>query len=374
MANIKKYTKKDGSTAYQFSVYLGVDEKTGKKKRTTRRGFPSKKEAKLALARLELGEDTPESKSYKKYTTFKDVYEMWLPIYSSKVSDATLFNTKNFFKNYILPDFGKMPIRTITLNDCQQAVLRWSEHTVKFKIIKNYTQQVFNYARKNNFIESDPFAEVELPTIKKIGNKKDADKFYTRDELNAFLDWAHARLTFSDFTAFRLMAYTGIRKGELRALTWHDINFKTGTIDINKAIKGNETLGTTKNTSSERVLSLDKETLKVLKKWQLNQRKEFLKRGISVNENQYIFTDEFNQSYMYRDHLRDMMKKYPGKKITIHGFRHTHATLLLNAGANYKEVQSRLGHATADMTMNVYVHSMAKEDKSSKLFANYLKG
>ena len=58
MASIKKYIKKDGSTAYMFNAYLGVDPSTGKSKRTTRRGFRTQKEAKLALSRLELEIDT----------------------------------------------------------------------------------------------------------------------------------------------------------------------------------------------------------------------------------------------------------------------------------------------------------------------------
>lgn len=76
MAIIKKYIKKDGSTAYMFNAYLGVDALTGKSKRTTRRGFRTQKEAKLALSRLELEVDT---KGFVKqnYSTFKDVYELW---------------------------------------------------------------------------------------------------------------------------------------------------------------------------------------------------------------------------------------------------------------------------------------------------------
>src|SRR5699024_7667817 len=123
----------------------------------------------------------------------------------------------------------------------------------------------------------------------------------------------------------------------------------------------------TKNTSSERVLSLDPMTVSILKKWKLEQRKEFLKLGITINNDQFIFSDEYNTSCMIRDHLRDMMKKYPGKKITIHGFRHTHATLLLEAGANYKDVQDRLGHSTAEMTINVYAHSVKNDDQLIRL-------
>src|SRR5699024_7106663 len=145
-----------------------------------------------------------------------------------------------------------------------------------------------------------------------------SDKFYTKKELLDFLKWAHENLNFMDFTAFYLLAITGLRKGELRALVWNDIDFKTGTLSINKAIKtiGNtEKIGVTKNESSIRIISLDEISLSLLTK--LKEK----------STNQLIFTNETNDSFMYRDHLRDMMKKYPNKKITIHGFRHTNATL-----------------------------------------------
>lgn len=144
------------------------------------------------------------------------------------------------------------------------------------------------------------------------------------------------------------------------------------SIDINKAVKGSEKIGPTKNDTSTRVIGIDEETTAILKRWRLEQRKDFLKRGISINRSQFVFTDEENKTFMYRDHLRDMMKKYPEKQIDIHGFRHTHATLLLDAGVNYKDVQARLGHKSADMTMNVYAHPIQNDQQITAKFTQYL--
>lgn len=377
MAKIKEYTKKDGSTAYMFNAYVGINPETGKAKRTTRRGFKTSKEARLALARLELGVDKPNPKNQiqKKYTTFKDVYEMWFEIYKrTNLSEHTIVGTERFFRLYILPEIGEKVIDTITFNDCQKAVLNWADKTVKVTTIKSYATRVFKYARKNGLIVYNPFEDVEMPEKVKP-NKKESEQFYTKKELNDFLSWAENNLLYGDYAAFRLLAFTGLRKGELRALQWNDLNSKTIKLDINKAVKAKrvgEKIGPTKNDASARLIGLDDDTIKVLRKWKLEQQKYFLKRGMSLKENQFIFPDENNTTFMYRDHLRDVMKKYPGKKITIHGFRHTHATLSLDAGIYYKDVQKRLGHRTAEMTMNVYAHAIGDDTKITKTFADYI--
>ncbi|MCF1684270.1 Arm DNA-binding domain-containing protein [Tetragenococcus halophilus] len=256
-----------------FNTYLGINSKTGKPKRTTRRGFKSIKKAKLALARLELGEDeaTLKNQMQKKYITFKDVYEMWLPIYKAKVENSTLNLTENYFFYYILPDLDDRLIIGITYNDCHQSILRWSKHTSKFRAIRGYAQQVFKYARKNGWMNGDPFEDIETP-VTQPPKKKETDKFYTKEEFNAFLPWANQNLFYGDFAAFRVIAYAGLRLGELRALTWEDVNFNEMSLDVNKAIKRNEVLGAPKNKSSFRKISLDLETISILKNGNLNKK------------------------------------------------------------------------------------------------------
>ncbi|NME31573.1 tyrosine-type recombinase/integrase [Lactobacillus ruminis] len=68
-----------------------------------------------------------------------------------------------------------------------------------------------------------------------------------------------------------------------------------------------------------------------------------------------------------------MYKKYPQKKITLHGFRHTHASLLFQAGATIKEVQTRLGHSSSKTTLDIYTHvTQSKKQEVAQKFANYI--
>ncbi len=174
----------------------------------------------------------------------------------------------------------------------------------------------------------------------------------------------------------RVLAYSGLRKGELRCYNGLMLNFKEMFLDVNKAVKlskqKGEHIGPTKNDSSTRLISLDVKTLKVLRKWRLEQKKYFFKCGISMKDDQFVFPNKNNTSFMYRDHLINVMKKYPGKRITPHEFRHTHATLALDAGIQPKDVQARLGHANSSTTMDIYAHVANNGKRLTQTFVSYL--
>lgn len=380
MANIKKYTKKDGSTAYQFSVYLGVDEKTGKKKRTTRRGFRTKKEAKQSLARLELGDDAPKSKSYKKYTTFRDVYELWWENYVQKgLKPSTVANTEIFFRCHILPVFGNKTIRSITPFDCQKVVNVWYKDFTAGSVYKNYANAVFEFAKKTlKEIDTNPMDDIETPRKKRKNKVNHADKFYTKQELTDFLDWLQVNRPKKEYAIMRVLAFTGLRKSEVLALNWSDIDFNNGTLRVNKTVmrvKNDFFITTPKTNESNRVISLDHETLKILKRWKLTQKTYFLERGIIIkhDDKQLVFTNNHN-GLLYTRYPFDIINRYPDKQITPHGFRHTHATLLLNSGVSANDVAKRLGHATAKMTLDVYGHPSTDDKFVADQFASILKG
>ena len=132
-----------------------------------------------------------------------------------------------------------------------------------------------------------------------------------------------------------------------------------------------------KTEKSVRTISIDKRTLSVLRVWKSKQAEDYFKLGFNTrNEKQPIFTNSKNEyvnsAKVYKDYIQ-IVKKYELKKITIHGFRHTHCSLLFEAGASIKEVQDRLGHTDVKTTMNIYAHvtKKAKEETAQK-FAGYV--
>lgn len=182
------------------------------------------------------------------------------------------------------------------------------------------------------------------------------------------------------YAFFRLLAYSGMRKGEALALTWKDINFNKNTISINKTVTMVENnklvIQTPKTLSSIRIIYMDDETMSVLKKWRSKQSHILYMDGkTSLNDRLLFSKNDGSLLHPTRPNnwMHQLTKRYGLKYISCHGFRHTHASILFQAGATIKEVQNRLGHADAKTTLNVYTHVTQKEQNETALkFANYL--
>jgi integrase len=179
------------------------------------------------------------------------------------------------------------------------------------------------------------------------------------------------------YTLFHLLAYSGMRKGEALALTWSDIDFEKNEIRINKAIsRGIDNklyLKTTKN-GVARTISMDQESMNLLAIWKAEQEKKF---NTKPPKKQLVFNNRYNdfiQPIQTQKWLQQILKKYNLPKITTHGLRHTHCSLLFEDGASIKEVQERLGHTDVKTTMDIYAH-ITKKTKASTVekFDAYLK-
>ncbi|EGO2585220.1 site-specific integrase [Enterococcus faecalis] len=376
MATIKKYTKKDGSTAYMFNAYLGIDPLTGKSKRTTRRGFKTQKEAKLALAQLQIEID--RGKFVKQdYSLFKDVYELWYAQYINTVKPSSAQRIKYYFDKQILPAFGELKLTKISPSYCQKVVNEWSKKYKRFDSMKMYTSKIFEFAITQNLLSMNPMKRIIMPKRQREIKTKEDQNFLDKDQLQEFLTLAKQKESMQYYTAFHLLAYTGMRKSELAALNWSDINWNANTISINKNVSytsGQRIITTTKTTSSDRTISIDEITLNILKKWKLEQKKELLSRGFIVqkDEKQLIFSNPSNE-IMSPNVLWEKLKTYKNFSISPHGFRHTHASLLFESGATIKQVQERLGHSNINTTLNIYTHvtKNAEKDVANK-FLTYM--
>lgn len=382
MAQIKKYTKKDGSKAYMFNLYLGTDPVTGKQRRTTRRGFRTMAEAKTALSRLELEvmeNGLPTSK--RKIMTFEEVYKLWFEQHKATVKESSAYIHNTIIKVQVLPYFGTLRVDKIDTAYCQKQVNRI------FKTLKNYNsainliRRIFYYAKVMKQIKTNPMNDVIIP--KKRKTLDDTDKpvnFYTKEQLRTFLETLKEHAPYQMYVAFRVMAFTGMRKGELAALKWSDVDFENGTISINKTVAFNNAgkfhIQTPKTRKSIRTISIDDTTLNALKMWKNELRKELFKQGQNIDKGDgFIFhTQKGNFIIKYIDKfLPSFLKKYNLPPIKPHGFRHTHASLLFESGASIKEVQDRLGHENIKTTMDIYTHvTKSAREKTAEKFAKYI--
>ncbi|WP_423252781.1 tyrosine-type recombinase/integrase [Melissococcus plutonius] len=379
MATIKQYTKKDGSKAWQFQTYLGINQATGKEIRTTRRNFKTKKEAQLELNRL-LVDYEKNGLQKKEKITYQELYDEWIIQYKNTVKESTFVKTKRIFKNHILPYFGQMRIETIEIKHCQDAINQWSKSLKRFKTIMNYAGMIFDYAIRIGLIALNPTKLVTRPIVKDEIEEKESN-FYTKEELTLFFNYLEKENEPKIYTLFRILAFTGMRKGEALALTWNDINFEQQTITINKTLTRGEhsklIIQTPKTGNSKRVVSIDDKTLSILKQWRTTQKKQYFILGFNtMNKQQLIFSNlqnDYLQPTITRKYIKLICEKYELKEITTHGFRHTHCSLLFESGATMKEVQDRLGHSDVKTTMNIYAHvTKDYKEKTAKVFAAYI--
>ena len=378
---IRHYTKKDGKKYYMLQVFLGKDEVTGKKKYTTRRGFKTRKEALLCEAKIKT-EIANNGLLNTDVTTFKEIYELWYEGYQHTIKESTLVVNSYVFK-LLLKKLETLQLRKITLPYCQKIINDYSKEfsLSTLKKIKIYGVMILEYAVKMKVIYSNPMKDVLLPKKKVDINSNDADLYYTKDELNHFLKLVDSTNDIKLSAMFRVLAYTGIRKGELQALNWDDIDFNNNTININKTLSINSeykiTVQTPKSKSSIRKISIDEQTKLILKRWKAKQRELFFSVGTRVKKHQPCFTEEVTNSYLYlnfmNEKLRKICKKHKFKEIKIHGFRHTHCSLLFESGFTIQEVQDRLGHSDLKTTMSIYAHVTEKQrDKMADKFAKFM--
>lgn len=379
---IKEYiNKRDNRKYYLVQLYLGKDELTGKIKKTTRRGFKTKKEALLCEAKIKT-EIANNGLLNTDVTTFNEIFDLWFNGYKYTIKESTLVVNTYVFK-LLLDRLANIQLKKITLPYCQKII---SDYSKEFSIstlkkIKIYGSMIFAYAVKMNVIYSNPMKDVLLPKKQEDITSSDEDLYYTKDELKQFLELVNDLNDIKLYAMFRVLAYTGIRKGELQALEWSDIDFIDNTININKTLSINSehkiTVQTPKSKSSIRKISIDEETKLILKRWKIKQRELFFSIGTRVKKNQLCFTNDITNDYLYlnftNDKLKKVCKKHQFKEIKIHGFRHTHCSLLFESGFTIQEVQDRLGHSDLKTTMSIYAHVTEKQrDNMADKFANFM--
>ncbi|ARQ03560.1 MULTISPECIES: tyrosine-type recombinase/integrase [Staphylococcaceae] len=386
MTKIKKVTLKSGESRYKFNVYLGVDKVTGKKKRTSR-SYKTLREAQIELRKLQLMGLEKATQTINKYT-YKDVYLLWLENHKNEIRGTTLASKESKFNKRILPKFGRMPIKEISRVYCQTVVNEWANEMKAFNDYVIQARLVFNYAMKLELIDSNPMEYITLPSRKenKVFIEKDRN-FLTKEELKLFMQYLDQENKLQTTCLFRLLAFTGMRKGEVLALHWSDINFKSKDLYVQKTlakVNNKHILQPPKTRESYRWLDIDEITIQLLKEWKREQVNQYKEYGFEVakDKDQPIFATyhtRLNQmKYMRVSTPNDKLEAFFNRhkdlhKIHVHGFRHTHASLLFESGAKLKDVQSRLGHSDIKTTMDIYTHiTQSSREKLAEDFHKYI--
>lgn len=354
---ISAYETKKGKR-WKFNAYVGTDPDTGKKIITSRGGFTSKREAESALRTMRYEFDHKILRASTN-ATFRDVTERWLDVYKNTVRDSTYQKTLECLRNHILPTFGEKNIDAIRALQCQDFANHLSTVFKDYRKIYSVATRIFNYAITIGVTNrANPFLRVVMP---KNDTSHAPTPFFEKSELAEILDAMKDNKRW--YTFFRLLAYTGLRRGEVLALLWSDIDFKAGTLTVSKTLSTGvdnaPVVHETKTKSGLRTIDVDRETLRILNEWLLSQKTLSIK-GLIFPSGKGIEMS-ISKPYAYFQRVANKL----GIKGTIHSFRHTHASMLFEAGWSIKDVQERLGHKDFKTTMDIYTHVTKRRKKES---------
>ncbi|WP_181394099.1 tyrosine-type recombinase/integrase [Streptococcus pyogenes] len=371
---ITEHKKKNGTIVYRASIYLGIDQMTGKRVKTSITGRTRKEvNQKAKHAQFDFLSNGSTIKRKVVIKTFKELSHLWLETYKLTVKPQTYDATVTRLNRHIMPTLGNMKVDKITASDIQMLINRLSKYYVNYTAVRSVIRKVLQQGVLLGLIDYNSARDIILP--RKQPNAKKKVKFIDPSDLKSFLEHLetsqHKRYNlYFDAVLYQLLLSTGLRIGEACALEWGDIDLENGTIAINKTYNKNlKFLSTAKTQSGNRVISVDKKTLRSLKLYQMRQRQLFNEVGARVSEVVFATpTRKYFNASVRQSALDTRCKEAGIERFTFHAFRHTHASLLLNAGISYKELQYRIGHANISMTLDTYGHLSKDKEKEAVLY------
>ena len=375
--NITEYKKKNGATVYRASVYLGVDKLTGKKARTTVTAN-TKKGVKIK-AREAVNAFAANGYSVKEkptITTYRELVALWWESYKNTIKPNSQQSMEGIVRLHILPVFGDYKLDKLTTPIIQQQVNKWADKANKgekgayanYSFLNNINRRILQYGVTMQVIQHNPARDVIIP--RKQQNKEHKVKFFSNQELKQFLDYLEdldqsSYENFFDYVLYKTLLASGCRIGEALALEWSDIDLKKGTISISKTLNRYQETNTPKSKAGLREIDIDKATVSLLKQYKKRQQVQSWQLGRSEGIVFTPFTTKYAYACLLRKRLQGHFKSAGVPDISFHGFRHTHATIMLYAGIEAKDLQYRLGHSNISMTLNTYVHATKEGAKKA---------
>ncbi|WP_042352297.1 tyrosine-type recombinase/integrase [Bacillus massiliigorillae] len=356
--------------------------------------FRTKKEAEIEAGRVEERIYYGQALNDRNLL-FDKVAKEWLYDYKkSNVKESTFVQLEVIVRLHLLPFFENKRIMQIRRSELNKWIKHYSEIKNKNGDLKysygarlkylSVLKSIFHYAvHELEVLEKNPSDRLKVPVQDSVALKKDV-KYYSLNELKTLLKFmkTYKHQRFPEYQLYFMLMYffseTGLRISEALALKWTDIEENKITIErqTKRDYNNKVTLTTLKNTSSYRTIAINEQLLKELKKFKLKQNEMFLSNKTFRRNKDGIIFQNYLGNYLTPSTVRDSFLNYC-KKAGVdykgtHVFRHTHAVLLLESGANIKFVSQRLGHKTIKTTADTYLDITEKiEEDELKKFASY---
>ncbi len=312
-----------------------------------------------------------EPSSAIKCITFHELADEYLDFKKTDVQYTSYLKYEQAVKLMIKPNFPDKPINEITYSDCdifrEKVEGNWHATSYNNRLLTQF-KGIFNFAIRRNYISSNPAAL--LKSYKKTAEELKLSKtresnIWDYDEFSRFIDCVDDE-TYRGL--FITLFNTGMRLGECQALIWTD--FHNSSLSITKSCtkktkKGSYEIKIPKNNSSVREIPINKS----LNDYLLELKKSSQKTNPNFSENDFIFGGKKPLPQTTVERKKNVAVAKSGvKKIRIHDFRHSHATILINNGMNIVSVSKRLGHSDINMTLKTYTHLLEKRDEKMMAF------
>lgn len=358
--------KKRGKT-WQYEI--SFKKADGKYDKIRKSGFKTKKEAQSVAEELEQNMKRGY-KAHDKDVTLYEYFENWFSLYKEgKIAKATELKYKDTLQS--IEKFAPFQtVRELDRATYQSLINSYAKTHAKGTVIKfnNHIRSCLKDAVEDGYILFDPTRKVVLGGDKP--SKPKNEKYLDLDSYKKIITIARSKLNpvSPSHYAIIMAGATGMRVGEILGITWDDLDFTEGSVNINKTwdYKFNSGFSKTKTESSIRKIYLDSSTLQIFKMYQQKQEELFQVNSVA-NENKHIFFHPIN-GVVTSSAINKALKKICNDNnispsITVHGMRHTLASILLYKGISIYKVSRLLGHSSVATTQNTYTHIIKELDQ-----------
>ncbi len=359
----KRYNNKTKKYSYQAIIEIGKDN-NGKRCREYRT-FDNKKDAELYLKETDV-QISQNSHVRNNKLTVSQVATYWIRYLENKdIKYNTLRGYKVNVNNHIIPSIGNIYIQKLTsynINDMIDDLKKKGLGATSIRYVLRNLNGIIEFSIKRQWLKNSPMSEVDRPRPKPFKSQP-----YSKEELKRLIDVSKG----TDFEyIIRIEAETGLRIGELLALTWSDIDFINNTISINKTIVYKVGKGCTssspKSEKSNRTIPVTEDLIIALedfKKSEIKKLKDF-KKGSIINSKTIIHDKNWEPKSPHSVSLAfsKFLENNNLRHIRFHDLRHTHASLLyLDYDTDIIAIRDRMGHSRASTTINSYVTGTYKQ-------------
>lgn len=297
--------------------------------------------------------------------TLRQFLTYWLEdVQKPAVRTRTYVRYESQLRLHVLPVLGSKELSKLTPQHVQafySQLLKKGLSPQSIRLLQSMLHKAFDYAVRIGLLARNICDAVTLPKVERAEMH-----VLTLEQIQQFLEAARGNRIEALFV---LASVTGMRRGELQALKWKDINFTEGVLYVRRSLvelKGGAIESEPKSTSGNRSIVLPPFVLEILKKHRVQQVKMRLEAE-TWQDHDYVFSTSHGTPFAagnLRIMFKNLLKQAGLPDIRFHDLRHSVATMLLSLGTHPKVVQELLGHGSIGITMDTYSHVMPTMQKN----------